>query len=941
MIITEKNNYIWLDCETSGLDPVRNDVVQLAAIAQINGVLHKKVFSEYCQPFDYSTVDQQALDVSHLTVSQLKTFQTPQLLVKNFVEFLESFNVKFTIAGYNSAFDKSFISSLFLKCNREKDFVRLFNSDLRDTFKRAKIAKEKLGTQNLKLATLAAHFNIEINAHEALSDITATIEVDKKIAELLGDTFVHQDIVDHIVDESLALKEPALLHMHSKYSYTDAIDSLPKIANWCISNKIPAFSIVDHGYASSLFEMSKTADLIKAVNKEYGTKHDSKAITTIPGIGLRVDRGGNKFFLNVWATSNEGYQSIIKLSSLGWRNKEEISKIDFPVLPIEELYANSRGVVVGVPGINGPITDLMASNRLAEAENLILDLKNNLDIRLELTSLDVFKKFDSDLGFVTYSVEGGNMQKAINKFYWQMANKYAISWVPTTDSHFVDPEDKVIQDCISRSSFKDERYFSESRHVLKSNEIFTILKAHLGDSFSVEEYLSGVERTYEIAREAATISIKHDYHLPHIEIPKSIQNKSTDYNMQTYLHTMQKVKEHGRWNDSPEYIARFKREIDVIMKNQTANFLPYFLVYEDVCSFARSSGLLQNIARGSAGGCLLSYYLKIIHIDPIASDLPFERFLSHARIRAGSFPDIDLDIADKARPLVMSYLKEKYGVGFAQIATYQTMKTKNAIKDAMHSLYGRNRNDLEVKTICDSIPDSPQGVDESDFLYGYVDQEGEEHTGQVHANPMLANFFEQRPEVEKMVQKLLGAIRSYGRHPSAFVISTLDLASNRVPIVMISDDAQGIPVTQFDAGMVEKIGLIKADILGLKTLSMASECVKLIKENHNIDLLEEEKGVPLIYRLPDRDSGVFSDFYKKDTDSSFQFNSSLIKGFAQDFAPVCREDLAAMTALLRPGSLDAPFGPKKVVLVEYEDGTLEHFEPEEYELWLKKFQNQH
>jgi DNA polymerase-3 subunit alpha len=240
----------------------------------------------------------------------------------------------------------------------------------------------------------------------------------------------------------------------------------------------------------------------------------------------------------------------------------------------------------------------------------------------------------------------------------------------------------------------------------------------------------------------------------------------------------------------------------------------------------------------------------------VAANLPFERFLSHARIKAGSFPDIDLDIADRARPFVMKYLQDKYGLGFAQISTFSKMKTKNAIKDAMYALYGRNRKDEEITAVCDEIDDSPQGVDEYDFLYGYVDQEGEEHKGEIEKKPILANFFQQKPEVEEMVKKLLGSIRGWSRHASAFVISTIDLADGRVPTMLMSDKNLGdVLVTQFDANMVEKSGLVKADILGIKTLTMASDAMALIKQNHNIDFLEEEKGVPLIYRLPDADSG--------------------------------------------------------------------------------------
>src|ERR1035437_9899687 len=220
----------------------------------------------------------------------------------------------------------------------------------------------------------------------------------------------------------------------------------------------------------------------------------------------------------------------------------------------------------------------------------------------------------------------------------------------------------------------------------------------------------------------------------------------------------------------------------------------------------------------------------------------------------------------------------------------------------MFALYGRNRNDIEVKMICDSIPDSPQGTDEYDFLYGGTDTEGNYNPGQVEINKNLANFFATYPDVEKMVKKLIGTIRGWSRHASAFVISTLDLSADRVPTMVMKDKELGkIVCTQYDASMVEKCNLVKADILGIKTLTAVSDCVALVRDK--VDYLQEEKGVPYIYRLPESEA-VYDDFYNKDTDSSFQFNTELIKGMVQEFCPTNRKHLADFTALARPGALD-------------------------------------
>lgn len=882
-------NYIWLDGETTGLDAIKNDIIQLACIPVIAGVEQAKTFNQYCQPIDWSSIEDDALKVNGLDRNQLKQFQSPETMIDNLVSYLRSFGVKFTIAGFNVGFDKDFLASMFKKVNREKDYFDLFTQDIRDTFKRAKKLKAQLPTPNLKLATLCNHFEIEIKAHDALSDISATIKLDKILSDMLGETEIFVTESHKMLD--VVFPEPAQLHIHSMFSHMDSTNSVKEWEEWCIANNIPGFSAVDHGNAASLFDITKLKD----------------KVIGIPGSGLLVEHGSNRFYLNAWAISNQGYKNLIKLSSLGWSSRIEDSSVEFPLLSLEVAIKYKDGLVFGVPGVNGPIKQYLINRQLSDAKEILSYLNQNLDIRLELAAIDVYKYFDSAIGFSGYNIDGGNIQKHINRYYMNIAKDLGIRCVPVSDAHIIDPADKIVQDCVSKNSFKDNRYFFESRHALKAREMFSVLKSHLGSELSEQHFNQMIKNTHEIMDQASSIKIKHEYHLPEISVPESIKLKTSNYNMQTYYHMMQKIKEHGRWNEDPVYIDRFKKEVDVIMRNDILNFIPYFLVYEDICTYARSSGLLQGIARGSAGGSLISYYLKIIHVDPVAANLPFERFLSHARIRAGSFPDIDLDIADRARPLVMKYLQDKYNLGFAQISTFSKMKTKNAIKDAMYALYGRNRNDEEVKAVCDEIDDSPQGVDEADFLYGYVDQEGEEHLGEVQKKPILANFFKQRPEVEAMVKKLLGSIRGWSRHASAFVISTLDLSGDRVPTMVMSDKELGeILVTQFDAAMVEKSGLVKADILGIKTLTMASDAMDLIKKNHNHNFLEEVNGVPLIYRLPDRDNGVFSDFYQKDTDSSFQFNTELIKGYAQEFAPLCRADLASITSLCRPGALDAP-----------------------------------
>ncbi len=891
-------NYFWIDVESTGLDANRNDVIQLACIPVIDGVQLPQTFNEYCQPTNWNAIDAGATRVHGITEAKMRTFQPQEEMLNKFIAYAKQFNVKFAIAGFNVSFDRSFLSATFSKHGKSKEFLEIFSLDIHDTYKRAQEVKKLLKSTNLKLVSIADAYSIEIKAHDALSDIAATIKVDKIVADLLGelpDTALEEKPHVEVFRE---FAEPAQLHLHSMYNMINSIPSVQEWAKWCEKTGTPGFSIVDHGPATSCFDI---------------TRCNIKNVVGIPGVGFNFIFPSQKKedfnTINAWAYTNEGYFNLLKLSSLGYRrtHTQAGTSLSIPVITTVEIKKYSNGIIFGIADINNCMGRAIINKDKAIAEerfNEYLKYFSKGSLAVEFNPIDIEYIHHPKMGFRRLHA---NVQKEYNKFLFEMCTKHDMlnKGLPTSGAHFIGAEDKIVQDCVSKMSSRG-RYHHESYHAKTAKEIFVGLKHHLGDNLTEDLFEKWISNTHKIMNAAKSIKIEHEYHLPKFEMPDDILKETDDYSEQTRLLMMQKIKEHGRWRDDVIYVERFQRELDVVMKNPALNFIPYFLMYEDICSYARSQGFLQNIARGSAGGSLLSYYLKIIHVDPIIADLPFERFLSNARIRAGSFPDIDADFGDTARPVIIKYLKKKYDIGFAQISTFSKMKTKNAIKDAMWALYGRNRNDPEVDAVCKTIPDSPQGVDEKGFLYGYEDKEGTYYKGQIETNEMLINYFKAYPDVEKLTSKLIGTIRGWSRHASAFVISTVDLAATRVPTMVMGDkDIGSVNVTQFDASMVEKCGLVKADILGIKTLTAVTDCVKLVKERIGRDLLEEDKyGVQLLYRLPD-DEGVYTDFYNKKTDSSFQFNTNVIKGSVQDFIPTERKHLSIMTALMRPGAMDA------------------------------------
>ena len=1300
------NNYLWIDTETTGLKSYKNDIIQIACVPVIDGK-EQSPFNEFCQPIDYSTIQEEAIRVHGITIEKMKTFQSPTILLDKFINYIKSFNTKFIISGYNVNFDKDFIVAWFSKLNKSHLYQDLFDNNVYDVYRRAKVLKKQLNLKTIKLENLTKHFGVSLDcAHDALYDIRATIEIDRHLAIVLNDT--NKPTVSETIVEYVGEIEPfPMLHLHSTYSFRDSINYIEDWVSFALENNIPAVAFPDHDLAASLYDSANYSSVISKINKKNKTSFTIDDCKNIPAISIILKISETCCpRLNLWAKNNKGYANLIKLASSGWNDVLKIDKkVEYPQVSLQEFSDFCSDLYIGSGddlGLFCEISGVCVSYDVAIENVKIIKgyLKDkNSELIIELNCLNKTKYYDKEIGLRYYinNSPTGNLMRDINIIAAKVIDAMDIKYILSAGLCFIDEKDKVYQDIIMQSSYEDKRHDAEPRCVKSYQQYYNIIKTHLPDWVTKERISKAIKNSTDLVSNCETIAVDNSYHLPEIQIPAFIKRKTDDYDMQLYYLLMSKIKEHGRWIDSQEYIDRFKKELDVIWKNTTLNFIPYFLIYEDISRFARNKNIIQGLSRGcltgdalvltsegykrldeiqigdlvhshlgilrkvtntmkypikneklleiktnhsfntikmtkdhkvfgqtrsytgcgtwsnmdnnpqwieakylnindgiwmpkttntftdwedidlvkyidsdnytyddqyiykktplinhlsvrdisknvkilkikryirvdsefvymigkwvrdgwyrknnsetcsigyafssndekeinktkdffedfgfevgirkaknknliqlyvydkllvnmfcsffpeykltsdtkyfanfkylpnnlslsllrgyghaeedyekqcidstsislildvkeillrfgipssisireafykdqylckesykinfcslniserldkrtmapvfedgyyaiienikeveniqyvyditveedhsyltqnfavhnSAGGCIISYYLKITHIDPIKNKLPFERFLSHARINRGSFPDIDCDFGSRTE--IIKYLKDKYNLGFAQLGTYQTFKIKNAIKDAMSALYGRNRNDPEINFVCKSVQDAPSGVNELDYLYGYIDNDGIEHQPYLEENEILANFLKQYPDIEKAMKKLLGLLRCLGRHASAYIISSLDLNTSRVPTVTLMDDNIGeIKVSQFEASMVESSGLIKADILIVSTLNTIKNTIDLIKERHNIDFLKDNDiGVSAIYRLR-KDPAVFQDFYRCITDSSFQFNSDLVKSFLPQFAPESTEDLSILTALVRPGALDAP-----------------------------------
>lgn len=481
----------------------------------------------------------------------------------------------------------------------------------------------------------------------------------------------------------------------------------------------------------------------------------------------------------------------------------------------------------------------------------------------------------------------------------------------TLDAHFVRPEQKFMQDILLKQDGKTGWHFhgTYAQYSLEEAwEMWKRLHPHMADM--ARNFSQAVEANAELVSRISPIVLQKEYHLPPVELPIELRSSEDSWDSKLQAYVLNLVAKYGRFPAPedprrPEYIARLREEIQVIANNGVVNFLPYFITLsEEVCQPARDRGILMSPGRGSAAGCLLAYLLKITHLDPIVWNLSFARFLSMARINRGKFPDIDLDFGDPG--LITAALKEKFGDNFARICTTNTLKPKNAIRDVCRVLLDTQSDPvaaLRVDTVCKSLSNVPQGMsDMQRWLYGWQDEEGA-HAGEIEVNPILAQFFQQNPEVERGVTEVLGIPRSLGRHASAYCLADVAIA-DVLPMCVINDEV----CTQYTMGPVEALGFLKMDFLGLNTLKDISGCLAQIYARHGISFD--------IYNVPDRDAATFEMFRRGRNETVFQFNSSIGVDLCQRAQPECVKDLSDITAAGRPGTMYALMDDGKTTLID-------------------------
>ena len=487
-------------------------------------------------------------------------------------------------------------------------------------------------------------------------------------------------------------------------------------------------------------------------------------------------------------------------------------------------------------------------------------------------------------------IPDGRLQIACNKWGFHLSEKYNIPLVISEDAHYAHESEKPIQDLRLNKDGQDNWKMSDANCLHDTEWLYKELNRLHPEYINEYKFREMVDNGWQSFDNFKGFDPKFKHALPKIDIGHSCgssctRHRSQDDAMVEYVVNKIIAKNKFDINDSA-YRDRLKKEIDALAYNGKINILPYFLVLEEIVDWCEKNDVLVGPGRGSAAGSLLTFGLGITSVDPIKEDLSFERFFDVSRVEEG-LADIDTDFSNKNK--VVEFVKERWGDKFAFLGTGTTFKTKSALKDIDRLLYGSVRE--ETDRICKLIPQSPQGVHEEDFLRGYKDADGNWQEGELHKNTELRAYLENNVQSASMLFKMVGLIRQMGRHAAGVLIADKPI-HEFIPVMKISDEI----TTQLLPKWVEKCGGVKYDLLGLNTLEDIRICLKNIEKRHDLKLKP--------WNLPDDPKAWESAV--RDPETIFQLHTETVRPGLRMMKPRSIQEGAILTAVFRPGAMDAP-----------------------------------
>ena len=680
----------------------------------------------------------------------------------------------------------------------------------------------------------------------------------------------------------------AHLHNHTQYSVLQSTIQIGNLVKATATDGMSAVAMTDTGnmmgsfhFVQAALNHNKNAETANAEAIEKGEEPSENLIKPIVGCEFNVcedhlnkKQKDNGYQIVLLAKNKKGYHNLAKMSSIAFvEGFYYIPRIDKKII---EQYKEDIIVLTG--NLYGEIPNKILNIGEKQAEDALIWWK------------DIFK---DDL-YIELMRHGQKDEDVVNETLLKFAKKHQIKTIATNNTFYLEKKDANAHDillCVKdgekqatpkgrgrgyRYGLENEEYYFKSSEEMK--KLF----------LDIPEAISNIQ---EIVDKIEIFTLARDVLLPAFDIPEEFQDSADIVDKgkrgeNNYLRHLTYEGAKLRYPEITESIReRLDFELEVIEKT---GYPGYFLIVEDFIREARKMDVSVGPGRGSAAGSVVAYCLKITNIDPIKYDLLFERFLNPERV---SMPDIDIDFDDEGRGRVMDYVINKYGKNqVAQIITYGTMAAKSSIRDTARVL------DLplyEADRIAKLIPGMKLkkmfSLDEKELKAKLRPEEFE----MVNELKSISEGIGIEAETINKARILEGSVRNVGTHACGVIITPGDI-TNYVPVALAKDS--DMYVTQFDNSVVENAGLLKMDFLGLKTLTLIKDTVKIVKAKHGVTLDPEN--------FPLDDEKTYELFQRGETVGIFQYESAGMQKYMRELKPTVFADLIAMNALYRPGPIE-------------------------------------
>ena len=667
------------------------------------------------------------------------------------------------------------------------------------------------------------------------------------------------------------------LHTHTQFSVLQSTISIPKLVQEAASMKMPAVAITDIGNLMGAFHF------VDAVNKHNKSLEEISGNPIKPIIGITLNVCANHldrshrddgFQIVLIAKNKNGYHNLAKLTSIAHtKGFYYVPRVD------RELILNYKEDVIVLTGnLYGEVPYKVLNVGAQQAEDSLVWWKEH---------------FGSDL-YIELMRHNQEDETRVNSTLVELAIKHGVKIIASNSCYYLKKEEANAHDillCV-KDGEKQSTPIGKGRgyrYGLPNQEYYFKSPREMTQLFS--DIPEAIYNIHEVIEKIEPFALARDVLLPKFDIPSEfvVSEDKEDGGKRgenAYLRHLTLQGANLRYAElTKEIQERIDFELSVI---ENTGYPGYFLIVQDLIAAARSLDVSVGPGRGSAAGSVVAYCLQITNIDPIAYDLLFERFLNPDRV---SMPDIDIDFDDEGRSKVMDYVVEKYGANqVAQIVTYGTMAAKSSVRDTARVL---DLPLVDADRLAKLIPNLKLNTILTAETTTLKEDLRSDEFQRVEQLKEIAKGDDLEAQTLTQAQILEGSLRNTGTHACGVIIKPEDI-SNLVPVATAKDS--DLVVTQYDNAVVESAGLLKMDFLGLKTLTLIKDTVKLIKYRYNITLIPDD--------FPLDDEATYNLFQRGETVGIFQYESVGMQRYLRELKPNKFEDLIAMNALYRPGPLE-------------------------------------